>query len=556
MVILSLLLFMPLMAVPLIAWMPERYSHTLKYLHLGLCLLQSIIGIGLIFSHPETLKAEADWITLSAGNAGILSMKYSLVLDGLNRMMVLLAAIILPLAALSSFVIRQEEKSYYALMLLLNTTLYGCFLAGDFFLFFLFFEAMLLPMYFLIGRWGGARKEYASLKFFLYTLAGSVFILVVLLAIGFSTFDMVATAANMGIQNAVESPSLAQHIRSLIQSGQVSGEQIVLSFKFPSAAMIGANGEVMNLIPGSLLDKGQLIVGMDARLLAFLFLFIGFAVKLPAVPLHTWLPDAHVEAPTPVSVILAALLLKIGAYGLIRAGYGYFPDAAFHWGFLVASVGVVSILYAALAALAQKDLKKMIAYSSISHMGFVLLGLGAWNATGLNGAILQCFNHGILSAMLFLLAGVLYDRTHNRNLNEYQGLWTKMPAYTGFVLLAFFASLGLPGLNAFVSEFLTLSSAFSSRLIPLGWSIAAVIGIVLGAAYFLRAFQHSFMGKYHLPHHPEYDGLLTELSRREWILLTVPALFALAGGIRPDWFTGLYTEEVAAWFRVLTLTQP
>lgn len=556
MVILSLLLFMPLMAVPFIAWMPERYSHTLKYLHLGVCLVQSILGISILLSHAEPLKVEADWIALSAGNAGILSIKYSLVLDGINRMMVLLAAIILPLAALSSFSIQQEKKTYYSLLLLLNTTLYGCFLAGDFFLFFLFFEAMLLPMYFLIGRWGGARKEYASLKFFLYTLAGSVFILIVLLAIGFSTFDIVATAANMGIQNAVESPSLAQHIRSLIESGQVSGEQIVLSFKFPSAAMVGANGEVMNLIPGSLLDKGQILAGMDARLLAFLFLFIGFAVKLPAVPVHTWLPDAHVEAPTPVSVILAALLLKIGAYGLIRAGYGYFPEAALHWGFLVAAVGVVSILYAALAALAQKDLKKMIAYSSISHMGFVLLGLGAWNATGLNGAILQCFNHGILSAMLFLLAGVLYDRTHNRNLNEYQGLWNKMPAYTGFVLLAFFASLGLPGLNAFVSEFLTLSAAFSSSLIPVGWSIAAVVGIVLSAAYFLKAFQNAFMGKYHLPNHAEYDSLLSDLSKREWILLTVPALFALAGGIRPDWFTDLYTTEVAAWFRVLTLSQP
>lgn len=556
MILLALLIFLPLLALPILAALPQKLDPQLKYLHLAWVLIQSLLGLGILIAYPDTLGAEAEWIRIPAGSSGVLTMKFSLLLDGINRMMVLLALIILPLAALSSFRIQQEEKTYYGLMLLLNTTLYGCFLAADFFLFFLFFEAMLLPMYFLIGKWGGARREYASLKFFLYTLAGSLFILVVLLAIGFSSFDVVATAANAGIPNAIESPSLALHIRSLIESGQISGEQIVLSFQFPGASVMGANGEVMNLIPGSLLSQNQYFAGMDTRHLAFLFLLIGFAVKLPAVPLHTWLPDAHVEAPTPVSVILAALLLKIGAYGLIRAGYGYFPEAAAHWGYLVAAIGVVSILYAALAALAQQDLKKMIAYSSVSHMGFVLLGLGAWNSTGVNGAILQCFNHGILSAMLFLIAGVLYDRTHNRNLNEYQGLWNKMPVFTGFVLLAFFASLGLPGLNAFVSEFLTLTAAFSSTQIPLGWSIAAVLGIVLGAAYFLRAFQQVFMGKYLLPQHPEYDSLLTDLNTREWILLIVPALIALAGGIRPDWFTDLYSAEVSAWFRTLTFAKP
>lgn len=552
--LLTILVFIPLIALPVVFWLPQG-SRSLRYVNLGVSLLQAILTAVLLVQFDGPVREEAEWIRFSAGSHGILNIRYLLVLDHLNLILILLAALVMPLASLSSWVIRQEENTYHALFLLLNTTIYGCFLAGDFFLFFLFFETMLLPMYFLIGRWGGARKAYASIKFFIYTLSGSAFILVVMLMTGFSYFDVKATAAEAGMANAIESPSLALHLQTQIEQGKIPAEKIVRTFAFPSASVIGANGQSMNLVPGSLLSPGSLLLGWDARILAFLLLLIGFAVKLPAVPVHTWLPDAHVEAPTPVSVILAALLLKIGAYGLIRAGFGYFPEAAVYWGSLMAGIGILSIVYAALAALAQQDLKKMIAYSSVSHMGFVMLSLGAGTATGINAALLQSFNHGILSASLFLIAGVLYDRTHSRNIDDYQGLWKKMPAYTFFVLITFFASLGLPGFNAFVSEFLALSSAFESTHIQTGWAMLAVTGIILGAAYFLRAYQRIFMGTYALKQ-PEWDEVLRDLTPREWILLSIPAVLALAGGIRPDWFLNLYAEETTRWFQMLAHSKP
>ncbi len=552
--LLTILVFLPLIALPVMFWLPSG-GRNHRYLNLSVSLLQAILIAVLFLNHEGPVKEEAEWIRFSAGSQGILNIRYLLVLDHLNLLLILLAGIVMPLASLASWSIQQEEKAYHALFLLLNTTIYGCFLAGDFFLFFLFFEAMLLPMYFLIGRWGGARKAYASMKFFIYTLSGSAFILMVMLMTGFSFFDVKATAAEAGMPNAIESPSLALHLKTEIEQGRIPVERIVHSFAFPSAAVVGANGESMNLVPGSILAPGSFILGWDARILAFLLLLIGFAVKLPAVPLHTWLPDAHVEAPTPVSVILAALLLKIGAYGLIRAGFGYFPEAAVYWGSFMAGIGIVSIIYAALAALAQQDLKKMIAYSSVSHMGFVMLALGAGTATGINAALLQSFNHGILSAALFLIAGVLYDRTHSRLIDDYQGLWKKMPAYTFFVLLIFFASLGLPGLNAFVSEFLALSSAFESTHIQTGWAMLAVTGIILGAAYFLRAYQCMFMGAYALKQ-PEWDEVLKDLTPREWVMLSIPAVLALIGGIRPDWFLGLYAEETTQWFQMLSLSKP
>jgi NADH-quinone oxidoreductase subunit M len=280
-----------------------------------------------------------------------------------------------------------------------------------------------------------------------------------------------------------------------------------------------------------------LIGNWSARSWAFLFLFIGFAIKLPMVPFHTWLPDAHVEAPTSVSVILAALLLKIGAYGLLRIAYPIFPEAALHLSWLVALFGVISIVYGALNAMASKDLKRLIAYSSVSHMGFVLLGIASMTTEGVSGSIYQMISHGIISAMLFLLAGVLYDRTHDRIISNYSGLASKMPGYFAVILIAFFASMGLPGFSGFIAEVLVFLGAFKSNsangLIHESFAIVATLGLILGAAYYLWALQRMFFGPLNLKGGSTTEQL-TDLTTREYGMLIPLGVAALAFGIFPQ----------------------
>ncbi|MDZ7649002.1 MAG: NADH-quinone oxidoreductase subunit M [Cytophagales bacterium] len=315
--------------------------------------------------------------SVELGSWGTLQAEYFVALDGLSLPLVALSVFIMLIATVSSWTIYKNHKGYFLLLLILNAAILGSFCALDFLLFYVFFEFMLLPMYFLIGIWGGPKREYASIKFFLYTLLGSIFILIVMI----------------GLYLSVKTPE--------------SGERIVHTFNVLHMQ------NITNLIPGTALaiDSSSQLGWYSLRFWAFLLLFIGFMIKLPAVPFHTWLPDAHVEAPTPISVILAALLLKFGGYGLLRFAYPIFPDGAIHFGWLVGLIGLVSIIYGALNALASKDLKRLIAYSSVSHMGFVLLGIASATVEGVTGAIYQMVSHGIISAMLFLLAGVLYDRT-------------------------------------------------------------------------------------------------------------------------------------------------
>ncbi|MCU0449623.1 MAG: NADH-quinone oxidoreductase subunit M [Bernardetiaceae bacterium] len=440
------------------------------------------------------LSVQVPWFSVDLGRLGQFKVDFWLGLDALSAPLLLLSVIVLFLGALASWDITARPRAYHALYLLLSGNIIGCFLALDFFLFFLFFEFMLLPMYFLIGLWGGARREYAAVKFFIYTFLGSVAILV----------------AMIGLYLSVVGPDGAP------------------TFGLPLMA------DPASFKPGALLSPGSPVViwGLGARTWAFLLLLVGFAIKLPAVPLHTWLPDAHVEAPTPVSVVLAGVLLKIGAYGLMRIAYPIFPEVARQLAWWVGLAGVVSILYGALVALGQGNLKRMIAYASVSHMGYVLLGLAAGTPEAISGASFQLFSHGLLSALLFLCAGVLYTRTHELGLDAYRGLAQPMPRYATLAGVAFFASLGLPGFSAFVAELLVYLGAFRSPGLP-GWMPAlALLGLLVGAGYFLWALQRLFLGPFSLKD-PAWRPRLTDLTRRELVLLALPAALALLLGIWP-----------------------
>ncbi|HSI90338.1 MAG TPA: NADH-quinone oxidoreductase subunit M, partial [Adhaeribacter sp.] len=374
---------------------------------------------------------------------------------------------------------------------------------------------------------------------------------VVMIALYTSVIDPVRTAASAGL--AVEELATGQ-LQRLLQNGSISAEKLVHTFSIP--AMQSAD----NFIPGSMLHRlsDQLIFGYPARLLAFLLLFIGFAVKIPVVPVHTWLPDAHVEAPTPISVLLAAVLLKVGGYGLLRIVYPIFPEAAMHFSTLVAGLGVLSILYGGFCALAQNDLKKLIAYSSVSHMGFVLLGLASLTIEGVNGAIYQLFSHGLISAMLFIIVGVLYDRYHDRSITNFRGLASKLPAFTVLTVIAFFASLGLPGLSGFIAELLVLLGAFTSasvnRLVPRWLVLLGAFGILLSAAYYLWALQRMFFGKFWVKPELAIENV-RDLTFREYLMLVPLALLILAFGIFPDLLLAKINPEVSTFVNAMLLPE-
>ncbi len=415
-----------------------------------------------------------------------LNIHYMMGTDGLSMPLIFLTGLLWVLCFVYSFSIENGVKGYFALFLLLQTGLIGVFCALDFFLFYVFWEIVLLPMYFLIGYWGGANRLYAAIKFFIYTLVGSVLMLVAMLALywkdGFDTFNLLT-------------------LTSL---------------------------------------SGSFDIGFQTWI--FLALFMGFAIKVPVFPFHTWLPDAHVQAPTAVSVVLAGVLLKMGGYGFYRFSYTLAPDAGISemMVLLIGGLGLINIVYGALCAMAQKDFKSLVAYSSVSHMGFVLLGLAAMTTEGIQGSVLQMFNHGVSSAMMFLLVGVLYERAHHRDLDRFGGIGLQMPYYTGFAIIGFFASLGLPGLNGFISEMLVFMGAFNSETFFAGSSTVfalprwivylALPGVVLTAGYILWTVQRVYMGTAKKEEYKTFP----DLNWREVFSLTPLAALCIILGVMPQ----------------------
>jgi NADH-quinone oxidoreductase subunit M len=479
--LLSLMIFTPLAGAAVVLTLPRANAALVRAAAFVATLPTLGLAAWLYANFDRNTAAmqfieRADWIPS-------FHVQYLLGVDGLSVTMLLLTALLCPICVLASGAIEKGLKGYMALFLLLETGMLGVFAALDFFLFFVFWELMLLPMYFLIGIWGGPRKEYAAIKFFLYTLVGSVLMLISMLALYFSvephTFDL-----------------------------------LVLMEKAPALAH-----------------------GMQSWL--WIALFIGFAIKIPAFPFHTWLPDAHVEAPTAISVILAGVLLKMGTYGILRICYPILPLATQDYAFYaLALLGTWNILYGALCAMAQEDMKSLVAYSSISHMGYVMLGMATLNSEGMQGAVLQMFNHGTVTAMLFLLVGVIYDRAHHRRIDGFGGLASVMPVYTGMVTIAFFAALGLPGFSAFISEVLVLLGTWQYNQ-PL--AVAAASAVVLTAAYILWMLQRVWLG----PVNEKYASL-PDLTTRELVTLVPLAIIVVVLGIHPHAVLDLIAPSLLA----------
>jgi NADH-quinone oxidoreductase subunit M len=483
--ILSAVTFLPVVGAGLILLLPRRAEGFVRATALTTTLLTFAVSVPLFMRFDASLSAyqfaeQRAWMPT-------LGVSYHLGVDGISLLLVLLTTFLMPLVLLSSWhSIERRWKEFAITMLLLETGMLGVFVSLDLFLFYVFWEAMLIPMYLIIGIWGGPDRVFAAVKFVLYTLAGSLLMLVAILALYF--------------------------LHGTATGGYTFDLPVLARYVLPA-------GRAQNLM--------------------FLAFALAFAIKVPMWPFHTWLPDAHTEAPTPGSVILAGVLLKMGTYGFLRFCLPLFPQATMAFAPWMFALAVIGIIYGAWVSTVQADMKRLVAYSSVSHLGFVVLGLFTLNPQGMIGAIIQMVNHGLSTGALFLIVGMLYERRHTRLIADYGGLWKVVPALSVLFLIVTFSSIGLPGLNGFVGEFLILVGAFQVNRPA---AVLATTGIIFAAVYLLWMYQRVIFGD--VTH--EENRRIPDLSPREWVILVPVLVFIVWIGVYPATFTGKTEASVHA----------